>query len=496
MDYTADRRFFTNRLTPIIGITGNLAASCVLLQPEMEKRHVRVILHGRSFPMRKPRKNYTPVEKVAILRRHLIDRVPVSDLCDEYQLQPTLFYLWQKQFFENGAAAFERKNGPPENQHLRDHRRAAREAPAQERGRRRTDGGTYPAKKRAWGTLTKAWVPHDVRDAIVDYVAHWSERTEIPARRFVAWLGVAASKFYDWHSRYGRVNEHNALVPRDWWLEDWEKKAILDYHAEHPLEGYRRLAFMMLDADIVAVSPSSVYRVLKRRRVDQAHNCKPSRKGKGFDQPLRPHEHWHVDISYINIAGTFFYLCSLLDGCSRYIVHWEIRESMTEAEVETIIQRARERFPDARPRIISDNGPQFIAKDFKEFIRICGMTHVRTSPYYPQSNGKIERWHKTLKGECIRVKTPLSLEDARRLVAEFVAHYNEERFHSAIGYVTPAASWPVGEPAIFAERDRKLDAARERRKAAREASRTAMIADGPLPESSGGTTMDDGLGGG
>ena len=111
---------------------------------------------------------------------------------------------------------------------------------------------------------------------------------------------------------------------------------------------------------------------------------------------------------------------------------------MTEAEVETIIQRARERFPDARPRIISDNGPQFIAKDFKEFIRICGMTHVRTSPYYPQSNGKIERWHKTLKGECIRVKTPLSLEDARRIVADFVAHYNDVRLHSAIGYVTPA----------------------------------------------------------
>ena len=140
---------------------------------------------------------------------------------------------------------------------------------------------------------------------------------------------------------------------------------------------------------------------------------------------------------------------------------------MTEAEVETIIQRARERFPDERPRIISDNGPQFIAKDFKEFIRICGMTHVRTSPYYPQSNGKIERWHKTLKGECIRVKTPLSLEDARRLVAEFVAHYNEVRLHSAIGYVTPADKLAGRDRTIFAERDRKLDAARERRKAAR-----------------------------
>ena len=105
--------------------------------------------------------------------------------------------------------------------------------------------------------------------------------------------------------------------------------------------------------------------------------------------------------------------------------------------METIIQRAREEFPGVTPRIITDNGPQFIAKDFKEFIRIAGMTHVRTSPYYPQSNGKIERWHKTLKGECIRVNVPLSLDDARRIVADYVSHYNHVRLHSAIGYVTP-----------------------------------------------------------
>jgi putative transposase len=231
---------------------------------------------------------------------------------------------------------------------------------------------------------------------------------------------------------------------------------------------------MMLDADVVAVSPSSVYRVLRDAGLMKKHNSKPSLKGKGFDRPTRPHEHWHVDVTYINIAGTFFYLCSLLDGYSRHIVHWEIRMSMTESEVETILQRARERFPDARPRIISDNGPQFIAKDFKEFIRICGMTHVRTSPYYPQSNGKKERWYKTLKGECIRVKTPLSLEDARRIVTDFVAHDNAVRLHSAIGYVAPADKLAGREPAIFAERRRKLDAARDRRRVARAAARTTL----------------------
>jgi transposase InsO family protein len=165
----------------------------------------------------------------------------------------------------------------------------------------------------------------------------------------------------------------------------------------------------------------------------KAHDCKPSLKGKGFQPPLRPHEHGHVDVTDINIAGTVFYLCSLRDGCSRFLVHGEIRESMTEADVETIIPRARARFPGVRPRIISDHGPQFIAQDFKEFIRICGMSHVRTSPYYPQSTGKRERWYKTLKGEGIRVQTPLSWEDARRIVTDFVAHDNEVRWHSAIG---------------------------------------------------------------
>jgi transposase InsO family protein len=266
------------------------------------------------------------------------------------------------------------------------------------------------------------------------------------------------------------ANEHNALVPRDWWLEPWEKSAIIAFHGSHPLEGYRRLAFMMLDSNVVAVSPSSVYRVLLGAGLMKRHNSKPSLKGKGFQQPLRVHDHWHVDISFLNVAGTFLSLCSLLDGCSRFIVHWEIRMSMTESEIQTIVQRARERFPDARPRIISDNGPQFIAKDFKEFIRLCGMTHVRTSPYYPQSNGKIERWHKTLKGECIRVKTPLSVDESRRIVDEFVVHYNEVRLHSAIGYVTPADKLAGRDTRIFAERDRKLDVARERRRAARAAS--------------------------
>jgi hypothetical protein len=242
----------------------------------------------------------------------------------------------------------------------------------------------------------------------------------------------------------------------------------------------------MLDADVVACSPSSVYRVLKGAGLLAGTSPTASKKGTGFIQPTRPHEHWHIDVSYLNIAGTFYYLCSILDGYSRYIVHHEIREKMTEADVEIILQRARECHPGVTPRVISDNGPQFIARDFKEFIRVTGMSHVQTSPYYPQSNGKLERWHKTLKGECIRVKVPLSLEDVRRIVADYVDHYNTCRLHSAIGYVTPLDKLEGRDEAIRAGRKRKLAEARRRRRELRQAEQSQCQPSVTEPRGAGG----------
>lgn len=323
------------------------------------------------------------------------------------------------------------------------------------------------------------WVPPDIRDQIVDFIRYWTPQAELPVNRLLGWIGLGRGKFAAWKARYGRVNEHNAWIPRDFWLEDWEKQAIIDFYQAHPQDGYRRITYRMLDADIVAVSPASVYRVLKHAGLLRAWAPKPSKKGHGFHQPEGPHQHWHVDIAYLNVAGTFFFLCSVLDGFSRFIVHWEIRPQMTEADVEIILQRAREAFPEVHPRIISDNGPQFIARDFKEFIRIMGMTHVRTSPFYPQSNGKLERWHQSLKTEAVRPKTPLSLEDAKRVVKGYVNDYNTVRLHSAIGYLTPKDKLEGRAEQIFAERDRKLEAARQTRR-----QRRAALIDASTPDTS------------
>jgi putative transposase len=311
-------------------------------------------------------------------------------------------------------------------------------------------------------------VPHDLRDQICDFVRHYAALSELAASWLLQRIGLSPRKYLHWRERYGKANEHNGLVPRDYWIEPEERQAILAFAREYPLEGYRRLTFMMLDRDIVAVSPSTTYRVLKEAGLLGPWHAKPSKKGSGFVQPLAPHDHWHVDFSYLNIAGTFYYLCSVLDGCSRLILSWDIRPAMKEADAEIVLQRAHEAYPGFRPRIITDRGAQFVAKDFQAFLRHFQTSHVLCSPHYPQSNGKIERFHRTLKEQAIRTKTPLSLEDAKRVAGEFIEHYNHVRLHSALGYVTPLDRLANRHLAIYKQRDQKLENARQQRKLKRQ----------------------------
>jgi transposase InsO family protein len=191
-----------------------------------------------------------------------------------------------------------------------------------------------------------------VRDQVIKFVIYWSERSELPTGKLLGWLGIHPSKFSSWRKRAGADNRAPHKQPRDGWLLEWEKQAIISFYAQHREEGYRRITYMLLDANIVAVSPSSVYRVLKQAGLMRAWVRKASKKGTGFQQPTAAHQHWHVDIAYINIHSTFFYLCSVLDGWSRYLVHWELKAQMTELDLEIILLRAREAFPNTSPRII------------------------------------------------------------------------------------------------------------------------------------------------
>jgi putative transposase len=300
------------------------------------------------------------------------------------------------------------------------------------------------------------WVKQRTRDEVVDFCNRWSEQSAISFKQFCEWLTIRPNQLCAWRNRYGKANDHNAELPRKGWLLEREKRAIVDYYFTHQDVGYRRLCYMMLDEDIVAVSPSSVYRVLSSQGLMQRWNNKDSKKGTGFEGPIAPHEHWHLDITYLNLGGTFYYLIAILDGYSRYLVQWDIRQSMKELDVELVVQRAKEAFPEARSRVITDNGKNLIARDLKELFRLHGMTHVRTSPYYPQSNGKIERWNGTVKRECIRPQCPSNLDEAKRLVGKYVDEYNNKRLHSAIGYVTPRDRLLGLDKKIWIERKEKL----------------------------------------
>ncbi len=277
-------------------------------------------------------------------------------------------------------------------------------------------------------------------------------------------IGISKAKYYKWKERLGRDNQHNCNLPKSNWLLPWEREAIINYAKTHYAEndyylrdGYRRLTYRMLDEDIVAVSPSTVYRILKAEGLlNQWNTVKTSKKGNGFMQPDGTHQHWHIDIKYINFHGTFLFLISLLDGYSRYILHHEVRNNMTEYDVQITLQRAKEKYPNEKPRIISDNGGQFISKDFQQFIKFLKLTHIKTSVAYPESNGKLERFHRSIGIECLRTNSFITIEDTREIIAKYIDHYNRVRLHSALFYLTPEDFMLHREKEKISLREQKL----------------------------------------
>lgn len=286
--------------------------------------------------------------------------------------------------------------------------------------------------------MNRKWVEPDVRDNVVEFVNFIRLKTDIPLKGITPLLGISSSKYYSWIERKGVKNNHNGKTSKEHWCLDWEKEAIIVYAKSHPVEGYRRLTYKMIDDNVVAVSPATTYRILKAAGLlNRWNKVKSSSKGGGFNQPTAPHQHWHTDIKYVNYHGTFLFLISVIDGYSRYIVHHELRRSMQQFDVQLTLQRALEKYPGTKPRIISDNGPQFISKDFAEYLKLLELQHIRTSVAYPQSNGKIERYHRTIHQDCLMKTSLINLDDARKQISSYIDYYNNKRLHSSLFYLTP-----------------------------------------------------------
>lgn len=302
-------------------------------------------------------------------------------------------------------------------------------------------------------------------------IAWLKDRASFPMMEALKLVELSRATYFRWAQDGGRKPPPVIHPPKSHYLLEKEKQAIIAFKREHPEEGYRRLSFMMLDAKVAAVSPASVHRVLQdaglstrwTQPAGAAHR-------KGFIQPTRPHEQWHTDIAYINVAGTHYFFISVLDGYSRSVIHHEVRQDMETRDVEIVVDRALEKLPpnSSRPRMISDNGPQYISYDFKSFLRERQVNHSRARANHPQSNGKLERFHGSLKRECVRREPLTGLESARRTIGTYVEEYNTKRLHSALNYLTP---WDYlqGEAHVQArlkDRRKLLDEARELRRLA------------------------------
>jgi len=301
----------------------------------------------------------------------------------------------------------------------------------------------------------------------VKYLQDLKNRSQYGISKLIEMAGISRVKYYMWVERYGTEIHHNGQQPKSHWLTPMEQKAIVDYARSHMEsnqyylhDGYRRIAYMGIDDNAFACSPTTVYRVLsKAGLLNKWHGKRTSSKGSGYQQPDAPHKEWHTDIKFVNFRGTFLFLISVMDGFSRYIVHHELRESMKEKDVEIVIQRALEKYPEKKPKIISDNGSQYISKDFQLFLKETGLQHIKTSPSYPQSNGKIERYHRSLEEECVRTTSMINIKDAREQLAKYVDHYNNKRLHSALYYLRPVDFLNANVDELLQVRQEKLDKA-------------------------------------
>ena len=267
------------------------------------------------------------------------------------------------------------------------------------------------------------------------------ERASYPVKQALSVLALPRSTYFDWARTGGKAERPPATTPKAHHITPEERAAVIAFARAHPEEGYKRLSFMMADTGVAAVRPSTVYLILKEAGlIGRWKKPTAGAHKKGFDQPDAPHEQWHTDIAYLNILGTQYFLISVLDGFSRAIIHHEIRTRMETNDVEIVIQRALDTLPRGtpRPRIISDNGSQYVSAQFKVFLRDAGCAHSKARVRHPQSNGKIERWHKTIKGECVRRTALGDFDEARSVVGAYVVRYNTVRLHSAINYLTPA----------------------------------------------------------
>ena len=280
-----------------------------------------------------------------------------------------------------------------------------------------------------------------------------------------SWLlkayGLSRSTWYGW---LGRGRNRITTRPCVTSILPAEESAVIAFRAEHREVGYRKLTWMMNDAGVAALSEPSVYQALKRHDL-----LGPATPGRGEaaseyqHKPTHVHEHWHTDLAYVKVMGVFYFLVMVLDGYSRYVLDWELMPDMLGSSVEDFLLRVRERFPNCQPKLIHDNGSQFISRDFKRLLCRLDIQQVRTRRNHPETNGKAERFIGTVRREALRPASPSSFAEACAVIGEFVDLYNNRRLHAGIRFLRPVDMFTGKAEQILERRKQRLQTAKAAR---------------------------------
>lgn len=291
------------------------------------------------------------------------------------------------------------------------------------------------------------------------------ERTGQPTYQVLAQLGLSEATYYRWQARRragslaDQVGRPGRRVPRS---TPAEEERVCAYSLSYPQVGYKRLTWQMVDQDVVYLRPYQVYAILGEH--DLLHRRLRTRPG-SLQRPAEP-DHadqvWHVDLMYLYVEPRWYYLVDILDGYSRYLVHWRLNLTMEAETITLTVQEALEGLPSCRsrkPKVVHDNGGQFFSREWRTFLEGAGLTGIRTRVAHPQSNGRLERLHRTHREEGFAAEALTDYYQALDAMAEWADYYNHQRPHSALNYLRPVDYYRGDPAARLAERERKLVAA-------------------------------------
>jgi len=296
-------------------------------------------------------------------------------------------------------------------------------------------------------------------------------RSGLPTRALLNALGVSPATWYRWQKRKDEGRLADAVAPpRRSTVPPTpaEVEAVRRHALKHPLTGYKRLAWSMVDADLVALRPHQVHQILVDADLLCWRGAPPAVALRRPAPAQRPDEQWHIDLMYVEIQSNWFYLVDIIDAYSRYLVHWTLNPTMTGDTIILTVQQALDgllhRRPD-EPKVVHDSGSQFVSRDWRSFVDNVGIRDIRTRVAHPQSNGVVERVHRTHRQEALLGEATVDYHAAHGAFTRHVAFYNHQRPHTALRYLPPAVYYRGDPEAKLRERQLRLATAREARKA-------------------------------